>query len=129
MTGTVTGPAIGMFLVSLAGMDLKNDAHEIGPCFGGIIVTFASWRIIYWLQVAMTGFGLILSLLFVPEIQSQGKTEASDERTAKEVEKPSHTVFAVICMFNPFHIVRLLIYPNILLAVRFPLPSILNREG
>lgn len=120
MTGTVTGPAIGMFLVSLAGMDLKNDAHEIGPCFGGIIVTFASWRIIYWLQVAMTGFGLILSLLFVPEIQSQGKAEASDERTVKEVEKPSHTVFAVICMFNPFHIVRLLIYPNILLAVRFP---------
>ncbi|PLB50373.1 putative MFS transporter [Aspergillus steynii IBT 23096] len=98
MAGTVTGPAIG-------------------PCIGGIIVTFASWRNIYWLQVAMTGFGLILSLLFVPELKSQGKAESTtDEKTDQEPEKPKHSALSVIRMFNPIHIVRLLIYPNILLA-------------
>ncbi|KAK1138933.1 hypothetical protein N8T08_001673 [Aspergillus melleus] len=108
----VRGTAVGFFMVGTV------TGPAIGPCIGGIIVTFASWRIIYWLQVAMTGFGLILSILFVPEIKSQGKAESSDEKAdpGSEKPKPKHTVLSVICMFNPVHIVRLWVYPNILLA-------------
>ena len=70
----------------------------------------------------MTGFGLILSLLFVPEIKSQGKAESSDEKAdpGTEKPKPKHTILTVIGMFNPVHIVRLWVYPNILLAVSIP---------
>ncbi|PYI01862.1 synaptic vesicle transporter [Aspergillus sclerotiicarbonarius CBS 121057] len=95
MTGTVTGPAIG-------------------PCIGGIIVTWASWRNIFWVQVAMTGFGLILSLFFVPEIPS-----ADTKVTSTATDGPSSRgtkVLNVISAFNPNRIFRLWVYPNIFLA-------------
>ncbi|KAL4896219.1 putative MFS transporter [Aspergillus ambiguus] len=88
MTGTVCGPAIG-------------------PCIGGIIVTFASWRIIYWLQLGMTGLGLALSVLFVPSIQQEGKT---DEK------KPHRSVVELLLLFNPVRILRQYVYPNIFLC-------------
>ncbi|RAK96571.1 putative MFS transporter [Aspergillus ibericus CBS 121593] len=92
MTGTVTGPAIG-------------------PCIGGIIVTWASWRNIFWVQVAMTGFGLILSLCFVPEIPSADtKITAADSPTSRT------KMMNIISTFNPTRIFRLWIYPNIFLA-------------
>lgn len=77
----------------------------LGPCIGGIIVTFAQWRIIYWLQFAMTLLGLILSLLFVPSIQEKNRSSS----------KPKFCT--VISMFNPLHIFRQFIYPNVFLAV------------
>ncbi|GAA85818.1 MFS transporter [Aspergillus luchuensis IFO 4308] len=99
--------------------DIYEPVHPssccIGPCFGGIIVTFASWRIIFWVQVAMTGFGLILSLIFVPEIPS---ADAKIITTATATTTPTmkETTLRILAAFNPIHIVRLLIYPNIFLA-------------
>lgn len=100
---------------------LKKKLMNVGPCFGGIIVTFASWRIIFWVQVAMTGFGLILSLIFVPEIPS---ADAKIITTATATTTPTmkETTLRILAAFNPIHIVRLLIYPNIFLAVHNPPP-------
>ncbi|KAJ6086406.1 hypothetical protein N7467_005320 [Penicillium canescens] len=82
---TVRGTAVGCFMVGSA------SGPAIGPCIGGIIVTFAQWRIIYWLQFAMTLLGLILSLLFVPSIQEKN-------------------------MFNPMRIFRHFIHPNVFVS-------------
>ncbi|CZR56316.1 uncharacterized protein PAC_06204 [Phialocephala subalpina] len=58
--GSVTGPAIGL-------------------CIGGIIVTFTSWRLIYWVQVAMVGLGLVGSFVFVPDIKQIDKGEEDSD--------------------------------------------------
>ncbi|KAJ5160692.1 uncharacterized protein N7482_007696 [Penicillium canariense] len=88
MVGSVSGPAIG-------------------PCIGGIIVTFAHWRIIYWLQLGMVSLGLALSLLFVPSIQRTGQAVAPRQPI---------NLSLVLHMFNPLRIFRPFIYPNVFLS-------------
>lgn len=78
-----------------------------GPCVGGIIVTFAQWRIIYWLQFGMTLLGLTLSILFVPTIQN---------KKTKQTQQPRKSA-TMLTMFNPLRILRPLIYPNVFLCV------------
>ncbi|KAJ5297737.1 hypothetical protein PENANT_c012G08401 [Penicillium antarcticum] len=98
---TVRGTAVGCFMVG------SVSGPAIGPCVGGIIVTFAQWRIIYWLQFGMTLLGLILSLLFVPSIQEKKQIRDLDKRRG---------LCEVLGMFNPLRIFRHFIYPNVLLA-------------
>ncbi|KZF23239.1 synaptic vesicle transporter [Xylona heveae TC161] len=86
MCGTVTGPALG-------------------PCIGGIIVTFVTWRAIFWLQAGMAASGLILSLIFVPSI-----TRPATEGQATFVKSQ------LLSQFSPMRVLELLIYPNILLT-------------
>ncbi|KAL4980864.1 major facilitator superfamily domain-containing protein [Aspergillus desertorum] len=100
MLGSVTGPAIG-------------------PCVGGVIVTFASWRYIYWLQTAMAGFGLVLSLIFVPEVQQ----EISSSDTEKEQEERKITLRYALEVSNPVRVFRLWLYPNVLFSVLSDLRS------
>ncbi|KAJ5745719.1 hypothetical protein N7520_010901 [Penicillium odoratum] len=94
----VRGTAVGFMMVG------SVSGPAIGPCIGGIIVTFAHWRIIYWLQFAMTALGLILSLLFVPNLE------------AKKEKKPPRTLSFVLSMFNPLRIFGPFIYPNVFLS-------------
>ncbi|KAJ6141599.1 hypothetical protein N7470_009989 [Penicillium chermesinum] len=94
----VRGTATGVMMVG------SVSGPAIGPCIGGIIVTFTHWRIIYWLQFAMTVLGLILSLLFLPDLE------------VKKTVKEPQTVKYVLSMFNPWHILRPLLYPNIFLS-------------
>ncbi|GKZ37535.1 hypothetical protein AbraIFM66950_009119 [Aspergillus brasiliensis] len=107
----VRGTAVGFFMVgTVAG-------PALGPCFGGIIVTFASWRIIFWVQVAMTGFGLILSLIFVPEIPSaDAKIITTTATTTATTPTMKESTLRILSAFNPVHIIRLFVYPNIFLA-------------
>ncbi|KAJ5655837.1 Major facilitator superfamily domain general substrate transporter [Penicillium longicatenatum] len=94
----VRGTAVGFLMVG------SVSGPAIGPCIGGIIVTFAHWRIIYWLQFAMTALGLVLSLLFVPNLET------------KREDKPSRDLSYVLSMFNPLRIFRPMIYPNVFLS-------------
>ncbi|KAL2853456.1 major facilitator superfamily domain-containing protein [Aspergillus pseudoustus] len=99
----VRGTAVGFFMLgSVAG-------PAIGPCIGGVIVTFASWRNIYWLQTAMAGLGLILSLAFVPEIEE----EVDPNAEAKEKKKKKITLRYILQVFNPLPVFKLWLYPNI----------------
>ncbi|PYH61977.1 putative MFS transporter [Aspergillus niger CBS 101883] len=93
----VRGTAVGFFM---------HANNSIGPCFGGIIVTFASWRIIFWVQVAMTGFGLILSLIFVPEIPSADAKIITTTTTTTTTPTTKETILRILRAFNPVHIIQ-----------------------
>lgn len=73
------------------------------------MVTFAHWRVIFWVQVAMAGLGLVLSLLFVPEVKKR-------EGEGEGVPRPS-SLREVLAMFNPVRIFRQWLYPNVFLCV------------
>lgn len=77
-------------------------------------MTFASWRIIFWVQTAMAGFGLILSLLFVSSVQDP-PTMIAKKRAGAKVG-----AIDMVNMFNPLRIIRQMVYPNVFLAVCFP---------
>ncbi|KAJ5880415.1 uncharacterized protein N7473_011468 [Penicillium subrubescens] len=97
----VRGTAVGFMMVG------SVSGPAIGPCVGGVIVTFAQWRIIYWLQFGMTALGLVLSLLFVPNIQK------------KQQPLPARgpvNLSLVLRMFNPLRIFGPFIYPNVFLC-------------
>lgn len=60
----------------------------------------------------MAGFGLVLSLIFVPEVQQE--TDGS----GIEKEKKKITLGYVLRVSNPARVFRLWLYPNILFSVR-----------
>ncbi|RAL13744.1 putative MFS transporter [Aspergillus homomorphus CBS 101889] len=105
---TVRGTAVGFFMAGTV------TGPAIGPCIGGIIVTFASWRNIYWVQVAMTGFGLLLAALFVPDLYSVDRKGTANPE--KPSTAPSHNLQNILNAFNPMRVFELWIYPNIFLA-------------
>lgn len=96
------GTAVGCFMVG------SVSGPAIGPLVGGIIVTYASWRIIFWVQTAMVGLGLVLSLLFVPSI-------AQPHHVA---EKPSLKLWAK-SQVEMLRVFTLLVYPNVFFAVSY----------
>ncbi|KAE8389378.1 major facilitator superfamily domain-containing protein [Aspergillus alliaceus] len=98
----VRGTAMGFFMAGT----LSGPA--IGPCIGGIIVTFSGWRVIYWLQLGMSGLGLILAFFFVPN--TKGEVEPDPKKS-----QPL-TVVSAIREFNPFRIFKQWLYPNVFLA-------------
>jgi hypothetical protein len=58
----------------------------------------------------MSGFGLILSILLIPTIRKE--IGEGDEK-----EKPVTPTLTVLQRFNPWRVFKLLLRPNILLAV------------
>jgi MFS family permease len=94
MSGTLIGPALGPFI-------------------GGIIVTFRSWRDIFWLQTALAGAATILCCFLQPEtIHEKRSKELDGLPTSKKAAKMWQWL-------NPLRVVRLYRYPNLLLTVRF----------
>ncbi|KAG9553382.1 MFS general substrate transporter, partial [Aureobasidium melanogenum] len=94
------GTAVGFFMVgSVLG-------PALGPLVGGIIVTFASWRIIFWVQTGMVGLGLMLSLFFVPSIAQPHQA----------TDRPSFKLWGK-SQVEMLKIFTLLIYPNVFFAV------------
>ncbi|KAG4437959.1 hypothetical protein IFR05_006540 [Cadophora sp. M221] len=99
------GRAVGCFLAATV------SGPAIGPIIGGVIVTYTTWRAIYWVQVGMIAAGLIASLLFVPDIRQTSKHHSSSN------EKPhSLTMEDIRSLFNPMRLLRPLVYPNVILA-------------
>ncbi|KAG9555725.1 MFS general substrate transporter, partial [Aureobasidium melanogenum] len=93
------GTAVGFFMVgSVLG-------PALGPLVGGIIVTFASWRIIFWVQTGMVGLGLMLSLFFVPSIAQPHQA----------TDRPSFKLWGK-SQVEMLKIFTLLIYPNVFFA-------------
>jgi MFS family permease len=93
MVGSVLGPALG-------------------PLIGGIIVTFASWRIIFWTQTGMVGIGLVLSFFSVPSIAQPHQI----------TEKPSLRLWGK-SQVEMLKVFTLLVYPNVFFAVCFLLST------
>ncbi|KAH7330447.1 synaptic vesicle transporter [Rhexocercosporidium sp. MPI-PUGE-AT-0058] len=102
---TLRGRAVGCFLAATV------SGPAIGPIFGGVIVTYTTWRAIYWVQVGMIAAGLIASVLFVPDIRQTSKHHSRIDEKPRPLSKEE-----LRSLFNPLRLLRPLIYPNIILA-------------
>ena len=92
LSGTLIGPAFGPFL-------------------GGIIVTYRSWRDIFWVQTGLGGLATVLVIFFLPEtIPAKKCEELKDLTTSERAKKLLHWT-------SPFRVAKMLfVYPNLLLA-------------
>ena len=91
LSGTLIGPALGPFI-------------------GGIIVTYASWRDIFWLQTALAGASSLGVIFLVPETVHKKR---SDELIGL---KPRDKAKKLWSWINPWRVIVLFRYPNILIA-------------
>ncbi|KAI0016000.1 major facilitator superfamily domain-containing protein [Xylariomycetidae sp. FL0641] len=91
MSGTLIGPAFGPFV-------------------GGIIVTYTSWRVIFWLQTALAGLAAVGSHFLLPETIYHRKT---DDLVGLSPRQKARTMWN---MMNPWRVIRLWQYPNLLLT-------------
>lgn len=92
MSGSVLGPAIG-------------------PCLGGIIIAYVSWRVLFWVQTGMVGIGFILAAFFVPSVKEKTLDVSNID------EKSSMFNLRNLAKFNPINSFKMLRYPNVLITV------------
>lgn len=91
LSGTLIGPALGPFI-------------------GGIIVTYKSWRVIFWLQAALAAVASIAILFFLPEtIHRKRSVELTGLNRLQKARKLWSWV-------NPWRVIVLYRYPNILIV-------------
>ncbi|KAF2025296.1 MFS general substrate transporter [Setomelanomma holmii] len=91
LSGTLIGPALGPFI-------------------GGIIVTFRSWRDIFWLQTALAGAATVFCFFLQPETIHEKRSRELEGLPLKERAKKMWQ------WLNPARILRLYRYPNLLLV-------------
>lgn len=97
---TERGTAIGWFLSgTLIG-------PAFGPFLGGVIVTYSSWRSIFWLQTALAGTGLLGVFFLVPETIHHKQLE--DIKNLSKKEKTS----AILSRISPIKVLSLFKYWN-----------------
>lgn len=91
MSGTLIGPAFGPFL-------------------GGIIVTYSSWRTIFWLQTALAGTAALGVFFLVPETIHGKKIDELNGHSQGAKTR------AIVAMINPIRPLRLFRYLNLVLV-------------
>ncbi|KAJ7348839.1 MFS transporter [Mycena albidolilacea] len=91
MSGTLIGPAIGPFIA-------------------GVIVTYRSWRVIFYLQAALGGLATVLVFFFLPETIHQKR---SHELAGLSFGQKAGRLWQ---MTNPLRVIKLYRYPNLILA-------------
>ncbi|KAK5464566.1 hypothetical protein LTS15_001128 [Exophiala xenobiotica] len=104
-TPTARATALGWFLSgTLIG-------PAFGPFIGGIIVTFRSWRDIFWLQAALGGLAALLVVFVLPETIPDKKIDELRDLSRKErLGRIAHWV-------SPLRVGTLLFsYPNLIVA-------------
>ncbi|SCU86249.1 LADA_0D13322g1_1 [Lachancea dasiensis] len=80
----------------------------IAPCLGGIIVTYTSWRVIFWVLVGLGCLSFCMSWLFLPE--------TAQATIAQIIREESPNKRFVWVSYNPLTVVGALRYPNLVLA-------------
>jgi multidrug resistance protein len=91
LSGTLIGPALG-------------------PLIGGIIVTFQSWRVIFYLQTALAGPALIGAYFLLPETIHVRK---ADSLVGLPIRKQASILWS---MTNPWRVIKLFRYPNLIVV-------------
>ncbi|KFY06032.1 hypothetical protein V492_08177, partial [Pseudogymnoascus sp. VKM F-4246] len=90
LSGTLIGPALGPFI-------------------GGIIVTYTSWRVIFYLQTGLAAVGTVLSYFLLPETIHQTKTHLLKGLPLRK----QASVLAQLT--NPWRVIALFKYPPLTL--------------
>lgn len=107
---------------------------QLGPAFapviGGIIVTYTSWRVIFWVLAGLGGLTFGLSFFFLQETIRVSKAELIRAETGKRF---------VFVRYNPFRVLKAFRYLNLLLSgvmsmsliynmctLTTPIPSVVN---
>ncbi|KAK5662721.1 hypothetical protein OQA88_6127 [Cercophora sp. LCS_1] len=92
LSGTLIGPAFGPFV-------------------GGIIVTYTSWRVIFYLQTALAGFGAIFTFTpLLPETIHNRKADALQDYSRRQ------KLSVLWSMIHPLRVLSLFAYPNLIVA-------------
>ncbi len=91
LSGTLIGPAFGPFV-------------------GGIIVTFRSWRGIFYLQTALAGVATIGAYFLLPETAHHMK---ADDLVGLPLKVKAKILWG---MLNPWRVIKLYKYPNLIMA-------------
>ncbi|ETI25512.1 hypothetical protein G647_02285 [Cladophialophora carrionii CBS 160.54] len=92
LSGTLIGPAFGPFI-------------------GGIIVTFRSWRDIFWLQSALGGLAAIMVIFLLPETIPEKKIDELREYSRKK------RILHILHWVSPLRVAILLFsYPNLIIT-------------
>ncbi|CAK7230933.1 hypothetical protein SCUCBS95973_007740 [Sporothrix curviconia] len=88
MSGTLVGPAIG-------------------PTIGGIIVTYSSWRNIYWFQTGLAGIASVMTVFLLPETSHTRRWESipKDQRVRE-----------CLAAYNPVRLIKLFSRPDLFLV-------------
>jgi MFS family permease len=83
-----------------------------GPLIGGVIVTYKSWRVIFWLQSAVSALATVMVFFLLPETAYEIMSlKGLDKKTyAKTLWQKS----------NPMTVVRLYRYPPLLIVASIP---------
>jgi hypothetical protein len=87
LSGTLIGPAFGPFL-------------------GGLIVTYTSWRVIFWLQTGLAAVGTIGIYLLMPETIFHKRIDDLVGHSGHEKGR------ALLSMLNPWRVLKLFEYPS-----------------
>lgn len=95
------GSAMGWILLG------SQIGPAFGPCIGGIIVTYTSWRVIFYF---LAGFGAVVLALVIVFLK-----ETSVTTKYKEMRAEAGKSFFII-PFNPFRVIVALKHKNLLLA-------------
>lgn len=86
----------------------------VGPAFGpflsGLIVEFASWRIIFWVQFASAVATIIAAFFLIPETTHHRQINEYADMT------PAAKALVVLAKINPLRSVILLRYGNVLVV-------------
>ncbi|KAH8885358.1 MFS general substrate transporter [Thozetella sp. PMI_491] len=90
-SGTLVGPALGPFI-------------------GGVIVTYTSWRVIFWLQTGLTGLACLGGFFLLPEtIHRKKARDMADMSRAQRAR-------VIWKMLQPWNVLRHFKYPNMIFA-------------
>jgi MFS family permease len=90
LSGTLVGPAFGPFI-------------------GGIIVTFRTWRDIFWLQAALGGLATVLVIFLLPETIPAKRIDDLADLTPKQKAR------TIARLVNPTRVVMLVLeHPNLM---------------
>lgn len=95
--------------------------YAFGPVIGGAIVTYTSWRVIFWLQTGMSGFSLISIYFFLKETL----LPVNRQYRASELggTTPRKLVLNLWQWINPLGTIKLYGQRNLLFTVRGQVPS------
>jgi MFS family permease len=91
LSGTLIGPAFGPFI-------------------GGIIVTYTSWRVLFYLQLSLSALATILSYFLLPETIHQSKTHLLHGLS------PPAQLRVLATLTNPLRVLRLFRYAPLVLT-------------